>query len=304
MALPTYGLGEQTALWHGRWPLIALQECVDQVEAAPKEMKEGVRWNLPCEGCPENTACLTGKLKEVGGLMFDREYQTKPRSSQSSLFPFERMEVCLNRELHLVETYRKPIGVEERYGVASGWDIAWSERAGGDYLAKLTARIDRETGKKRLLDIDRWQRLSFEAQIELIQMHNGRYRDDLVVVEEDFAQVVWKQYLSGRTNVPVIGHSAGGKRNFEFGVPVLLRDIDAQKWEFPYAPDGRNIDMVKAFLGEAEAFGWSDDKLEGVGEHDDLVMAWWHLDWGLEKLRSPGGWRRRVSSTDRRGAEL
>jgi hypothetical protein len=41
---------------------------------------------------------------------------------------------------------------------------------------------------------------------------------------------------------------------------------------------------VKTFLGEAEAFGWVDGKLEGVGEHDDTVMAWYHLGWGLDRL--------------------
>jgi len=50
---------------------------------------------------------------------------------------------------------------------------------------------------------------------------------------------------------------------------------------------GRKIEEVKNWLSECEAFGWQDDKLEGVGEHDDTVMAWWHSNWGLEKMRTP-----------------
>jgi hypothetical protein len=37
-------------------------------------------------------------------------------------------------------------------------------------------------------------------------------------------------------------------------------------------------------LSELEAFGWVDGKLEGVGEHDDTVMALWHLKWGIDTM--------------------
>ncbi len=37
-------------------------------------------------------------------------------------------------------------------------------------------------------------------------------------------------------------------------------------------------------LAEFEAFGWNDGKLEGVGEHDDTVMCFWHLNWAIDKL--------------------
>jgi hypothetical protein len=302
VALPTYGLGQQTALWHRRWPLIALDECVEQVAAAPAGEKENVRWNLPCESCPVNTACLTGKLKEITPLMYDREYLTKPRSSQSSLFPYERMEPCFNYELSLVDGYKKPIGIESRYAVVSGWDFAWSERAGGDYIAVYTALLDRRTMKKRPLVINRWQRLTFMEQCNLVIAHHQAYREDLVCMESDMAQIVWKQYVEYRSNVPVLAHSSGDKADLMDGIPILLRDIDAKRWEIPMARDGYLADQVKVWLGECEAFGWQDDKLQGVGEHDDTVLAWWHCDWGLEKMRIPEG--APTDRSERRGREF
>jgi hypothetical protein len=234
-----------------------------------------------------NTACLTAKQKELGGLLYDREILTRPRAAASSLFPYESMEPMFDRKLSMVPYYRKPYGIEERYLVATGWDIAWSEKSGGDWLAKITTRLDRKTGKKRLLDIDRWQRLGFQEQMELMENSWSKYQDDIVVIEDAFAQRVWIQVLGANSQVPVIGHAAAGKRSFEAGVPSLLLDVERQVWEIPYAPDGLKFENVKLWLSECEAFGWQDDKLEGVGEHDDLVMAWWHCNWGIEKMRQP-----------------
>lgn len=298
----TYGLGKRTALWNERWPLIALQECIDQVAAAPRGEKEAVRWQLPCQDCPKNTACLTAKQKELGGLLYDREIRTKPRAAASSLFPFDSWLPMLKTEMQMVKTFVKPFGDEARYVVVTGWDIAWSEKSGGDWLAKFTAVKDRQTGKKRILDIDRWQRKGFQEQMGMIEESWGRYRDDLVVIEDAFAQRIWVQYLSTTTQVPVLGHGAGDKKSFQHGVPGLLLDIERQVWEVPYAPDGYKIDMVKLFLSEAEAFGWQDDKLEGVGEHDDTVMAWWHCNWGLEKMSTVP--IRQISSRIDRGVEI
>ena len=287
MQMPTYGLDERTALWPDRWPLIALQECIDQVEAAPKAEKEKVRWGLHCQSCEKATACLTAKQKELGGLLYDREILTKPRAAASSLFPYEAMEPMFDRQLELAPYYRKPFGMEEQLVVSQGWDIAWSEKTGGDWLVCFTSLLDRKTGKKTILDISRWQRIGFDDQCRMIEEMAEQYSADIVVIEDAFAQRVWVQHLTTHTAVPVVGHAAGGKKSFEHGVPMLLLDVERQVWRIPMMSGGRKIEEVKNWLSECEAFGWQDDKLEGVGEHDDTVMAWWHSNWGLEKMRTP-----------------
>ena len=301
--LATYGLGERTALWPSRWPLIALQECVDQVEAAPPETKTVVRFSLPCATCPKNTACLTAREREVGSLMFDREYLTRPRASASSLFPFERIEPCLDKTLEFVASYRKPYSLEYRFGISSGWDIAWSERTGGDYLVKLTGLLDRQSGKKRLLDAKRWQAKTFDEQMDLIQAEHSSYRDDIVVVEDDFSQKVWVQRLTSSTSVPVIGHSAGAKTNLEWGIPALLMGFDRQVYQIPWRQGSLRHDLARTLVSEFEAFGWEDDKLQGVGEHDDMVMAFYHMDYGLEMLKGIDRPVRKVQSQSR-GVEI
>ena len=280
----------RTSLWPSRWPAIALQECIDQVEAAPPEQQAEVRRQLPCTTCAENTRCLNAKRKEIGPLLFDREIQTSPRASESSLFPRSLMAPMLDADTGMLPHYRKPFGVEDRYVVVSGWDLAWSEKIGGDYLVRVTAVADRRTGQMRLLDLHRERGLRYTQQCQMIEADHYRYSSDLVVLEGDAAQTIWRQTLEESTSVPVVSHNvAGSKRDMRTGVPGMLIDFSNRRWVLPHSPTGRGYDLVETLLDEFESFGWQDDKLEGSGEHDDCVMAFWHCWWGLRLMLGGAG---------------
>ncbi|GAB3670332.1 hypothetical protein GCM10027597_01430 [Saccharopolyspora tripterygii] len=280
----------RTSLWPERWPAIALQSCIDTVEAAPVEQQSEVRRNLPCDTCPENARCLNAKRKEIGPLLFDREIQTAPRAAESSLFPRDLMAPMLDADAECLPHYRKPFGVEDRYVVVSGWDLAWSEKVGGDYLVRVTALADRRTGHMRLLDLHRERGLRYTQQCELIAADHYRYSTDLVVIEGDAAQTIWRQNLEETTSVPVISHHVvGSKKDLHVGVPGMLIDFSNRRWTLPHRTGGRGYDAVETLLDEFEAFGWQDDKLEGSGEHDDTVMAFWHCWWGLRLMLGGAG---------------
>lgn len=275
----------RVSLWPGRWPAIALQECIDKVEAAePHEKKATIR-DLPCGECPKKEGCLAAKRKELGPVLYDREIQTRPRSQESTLFPFELFQPMLNPDLGMVPHWRKTSGIEEFEIVVSGWDLAWSEKVGGDLLVRITALHDLRTNKSRLLNAKRFpQGLRYTQQCALIKSEHARFQEDLVVIESDAAQVIWAQNLEESSQIPVFRHTAGDKANLQIGVPGLLIDFDNERWEFPYAEHGEGFDEMLALLAEFEAFGWVDGKLEGVGEHDDMVMAFWHCSHGLKML--------------------
>lgn len=283
----------RVSLWSERWPAIALQECIDKVEAAPPDRRAEVKFRLPCQDCPKNAACLNAKAKSQGPLLYGREILTRPRSSESSLFPREMFEPFLDREMALIPYYQKPFGAESRYGVCSAWDIAWSEKTGGDWMVKTTGLVDRQTGIRTVIDILRVQRLSFSQQVDLIVSEWGKYHDDIVVLESDAAQMVWAQYVGEHSPVPVLRHAAGGrdgnasKRHLSMGVPGLIMEVTGGQWRWPYDRGTFHFENVEIFLSEAENFGWNDGKLEGVGEHDDTVMSWWHLSYGLKRLVAP-----------------
>lgn len=311
--------GSKVGLWANRRPRVSLQVCVDAIESVPPEDQDELRFMLPCERCPEGPngvgACLVGKRKEIGPLLYDRELLTTPRGETSSLFSYGRLLPMFDPTMACVPSFHPENRLD--YYVVTGWDIAWSEKAGGDYLAKSTGAYNRKTGNKRILDMQKWARLSFRQQILLMAVDHMRYGTDLVVIEEEGAQSVWIQEvgtLHDHPNmaksaglsmreleaVPVLGHGADEKRDFLVGVPGLLLDIERKAWTIPMMEGTHNHEAIEDWLVEMEAFGWSDDKLEGVGEHDDRVMAFWHMWWGMERQRKRKRSTPRVMTTDRR----
>jgi len=299
-----------TSLWPERWPAIAKQECIDIVLAAPPEDRTVVKFGLPCDTCELASACLNAKRKVMGPLLYDREIQTVPRSSESSMFPRELFEPDMLRDEEFLRYYVKPYSFEDRFAVASAWDIAWSERSGGDWMVKMTAVLDRETGKRKLIDILRVQKLSFKQQVELVQDEWRKYHDDAVVMEADAAQKVWGQYIGETTAVPIMRHEAGasqedgGKRDLTTGVPSLIMQLEAHRWQWPNQRGTFHNENMEVFLSEAENFGWVDGKLEGVGEHDDTVMAWYHLQWVMNLLEASPNMPKRIPRKGRPGAMM
>lgn len=282
--LGSVGTNTRNALWPERWPAIALQVCIDQVEAAPPDEQSEVKYNLPCMDCAFNTACLNAKSKELGPLMYGRELLTLPRSSESSLFPLAAFQRMLQTEESLVRNWRKPFSLEHEYRVVQAWDIAFSEKIGGDYLVCMTASIHLPTGVRQMLDIERWTRVSFDDQVGMIEQKWRWWEADVVIIETDAAQAVWAQHVERNTAVPVVRHTGATKQDLALGVPKLLIELSNRKWRFPYAPGSYHREETDNFLMEAEAFGWNNDKLEGVGEHDDTVMTWWHLSYGMDLM--------------------
>jgi hypothetical protein len=274
----------RVSLWEARWPAIAKQECIDEVEAAPPQLQAPTKYNLPCPSCELSSACLNAKAKELGRLLYDREELTQPRSSESSLFPRELMEPMLDQGLSYLQAWTKPGDRRNEFAVAQAWDLAWSERVGADYLVCMTAAVDLVSGEAQLLQLERWQRLSFAEQCLLIEAKWRQYSADLVVIESDAAQSIWAQHIAATTPVPVLPHDAKGKKDFQNGVPALSISFENRKWRLPYRRGTWNYEETDNLLAELEAFGWSDGKLQGVGEHDDTVMCLWHLHWAVNHV--------------------
>lgn len=286
---PVAPVNTRYSLWPERWPAIALQECIDRVESAPPELRAEVKRDLPCKTCPEAPRCLNAKRKEIGALMYSQEILTDPRSDEASLFSSTVLEPLKMPTESLVPFWRPPFSREHEYVVVQAWDIAWSERVGGDWLAFMCGYVHLPSGQRRILDIERWQQKSFGQQIELIKAKHAQFAADLVVVESNAAQVVWKQQVAATSSVPVVAHAVGGeKTSLANGVPSILLYMENRKYEFPTMEGSYHSEMMDAFLSELEAFGWNDGKLEGIGEHDDLVMAFWHLHWGMTRYTREG----------------
>jgi hypothetical protein len=260
-------LDNHEALWPERWPIRAIPDC-----------------DFDCPNCPAQLACLIGKRREVGPLVFDREFMCNPRSSVSSLFPLEMFEPLLNKSLQFTSsTHAWPEELRREFVIVTGWDFALSEKVAADYTAKYTLAYHRRTQKRQVLEIRRWKGITFDRQLHEIQQSYNRYGDDAVVLESVLFQRIYKNWITERTSIPVIGHDTGTeKQSLETGVPSLLLALERGLYVVPYA-SGVTREMVDIWLAECMAYGWVNDKLQGVGEHDDTVMAWWLAELGLKK---------------------
>jgi len=260
-------LENHEALWPERWPIRAIPDC-----------------DFDCPKCPAQLACLIGKRREVGPLVFDREFMCNPRSSVSSLFPIEMFEPMLNKNLQFTSsTEHWSPKLREEFVITTGWDFALSEKVAADFTAKYTMAYHRKTQKRQILEIRRWKGISFDRQLHEIQQSYNRYKDDVVVLESVLFQRIYQNWITERTMIPVIGHDTGTeKQSLENGVPSLLLALERGMYVIPYM-SGITREMVDIWLAECMAYGWVNDKLQGVGEHDDTVIAWWLAELGLKK---------------------
>lgn len=276
---------------------MVLDSCWDAVDHAPHGQEMAVRASLPCETCPHLGECLTGRMAEMGSLLYGREMLTQIKLDEHAILSRSEFAPWLLQGETLTRHWRPPVSQEERWRIVQAWDLAWSEKTGGDWLVFMCALVDMRTGVRRLLDIERWQGLPFVtadesslSQVGLIEAKWRQWDADVVCLEADAAQVVWRQTVQAFTPVPVLQHKAGGsdtdasKRDLRDGVPGMLIRLQSGRWRFPWTPGAYHHEEVENFLDECEAFQFVDGKLQGVGEHDDTVMCWWHLNWVAEKV--------------------
>jgi len=64
------------------------------------------------------------------------------------------------------------------------------------------------------------------------------------------------------------------KNDLEKGVPSLRPLLENKKWRCPQG-DTNSVEKARIWIGEMNAFSWINGKVQGVGSHDDTVMAAW-----------------------------
>jgi hypothetical protein len=223
--------------------------------------------------------------------IFSREWQNDPRDDASSMFPYPLTEAALNRNSMFLAGYAKEAG---EY-VVLGHDVASSEAVGADYTVTWVASFNYRTQRKRLLRAWRERGLTYDQQIALLRTACALFNVDLGVVEENgFQKWLFNETQKWpETAGRLVGHRTGvEKSSLEEGVPALKLGLLASLWEIPASADGGGeaLKFARIWQAETNAFGWKDGKLQGVGEHDDTVMAWWFADKATRMLNE---WVRR-----------
>ena len=232
-------------------------------------------------------ADLEGR-RALDPVIFSREWQNDPRDDSASMFPFPLTQSALVATLHFQSAYVKVPG---EFTVL-GYDIARSEAIGADYTVCWTASYNPLTQRRRLLRAWREKGLAFDMQIALLRAVCAAFYIDVGVVEENGFQK-WLHTEASKypeTAGRLIGHRTGvEKANIEEGVPSLKLSLQQGLWEIPAyggEDDPEALKFARIWQSEAAAFGWVDGKLQGVGEHDDTVMAWFFAEKAVREINA------------------
>ena len=216
---------------------------------------------------------LLARKEEIGSTRFAREYLCTPISDGSSLFPERILLPCVDK------THTMPSHLtfedHEILRVYTGVDLAMSSTVGADFTVIMTIGVDKQDNRW-ILDIRRKKGLSMGDQLREIQNVNKCFRPIKIYIEDNAFQRVFVDELTRNTDVPVQGFRTTGrnKNSLEFGVPSLQILFESRKFVFPYMT-ARDREYTDCVLNELKCFTYVNSKLQGLGAHDDTVMALW-----------------------------
>ena len=232
---------------------------------------------------------LRRKAVEVGSLAFGQEFLLVPATSEASLFPmslFTRRRETLDHELCVGLSLEE---IEDRgWTVVFGVDVAQSAEIGADYFVVSVMAVD-DNGNRHIIDLFREKGLQFHQQLATIEDWAARYEPALIVIEANASQRIYGDEMIRTTDLPIYKFvtTAGAKNSLDAGVPGLRTLIENGKLRLARG-DAESVKVTDPLLAEFAAFSWVDGKLQGVGAHDDTVMATWLADQGVRMTRRFG----------------
>lgn len=235
--------------------------------------------------------------KQVLGssMRWAREYLCQPITDDASLFPAHLFE-----QPGVKQTYR--LGLEGKYWYDQGFstymgvDLALSASSGADYFCAFVIAIEPETGDRWVVDIVRRKGMGYQQQVDTIVGLSKLYDCNFVFCEANQYQRVISDMVVRQSDVPIkafyttgraknqatterrgmSGTYSANKNALDRGVPGLRMLLENQKLKIPWAQESQEV--VEIWMREMQAFGFQNGKLQGVGAHDDTVMAFWMAD--------------------------
>lgn len=223
---------------------------------------------------------LAKRKRSMGELPFNQEYRLRPISGESSLFPralFYRHPETLSTWLRLGARADEIEVRDWRY--CMGVDIATSAEAGADYFVIIVLGVD-SRGNRHLVEMRRMKGVPFSSQLAIIrdvaQPYHAAGRLSRINVEANAAQAAWGDELRKHTDLPIHKFVTTGQRKYHLtrGVVGLRLLLENGKIRFARG-DARSVELTDIIISELKSFGWLDGKLQGIGSHDDTVMALW-----------------------------
>lgn len=242
---------------------------------------------------------LEKRSREIGSVRFTREFMCEPISDEMSLFPeklfrgspTEQLLVCMGQK----RSYYAGIGITSFY---VGVDFAISASTSADYTVVFVMGVD-ANGNRWVVDILRHKGLGYQQQISLIHAVSMKYDPDIIFLESNQMQRIFGDELIRTSGLPIhkfittgsgkktVKHPSGNtitqnKNSLEGGVPALRVLLENGKFRIPRG-DAESVEKSEIWIQEMKHFTWLEGKLQGVGSHDDCVMACWICDQAVKR---------------------
>jgi len=226
-------------------------------------------------------------------LRWSREFLCEPISDDSSLFPS-----WLFEQAGIKQPYS--LGLDGRHWQAQGFrcfvgvDLALSASAKADWFVIFVVAVCPVSGDIWIVDILRRQGIGYQEQVDSIVSAAMSYDADLVFCEANQYQRVITDMVVRTSNVPIkafyttgsggtkqattkrrgmAGQYSANKNALDRGIPALRMLLENRKLRIPWAEDTR--ERVQLWLTEMNQYSFVEGKLQGVGAHDDTVLAFW-----------------------------
>lgn len=238
-------------------------------------------------------------FEEYDSITWSREFMCVCLGEEDKLFPFELIEQAFDYDLKIT---RIPCVKErDKYDFFIGADFALSAESSADYTVIVIFKRHKKTMKLYLDNIFRWKGLSYGTQKKRLFDVLNKYRPIKAVLDESsFGKSFLDDARRACMGVPIEGFkfTAGLYTNRKQELITMLRSLFESNWKvysdnekIPLAVDNRNfiiprnqsctrtMKATNEMMNELQAFGMRYNKkthnvkFEGIGEHDDIVIA-------------------------------
>ncbi len=225
---------------------------------------------------------LDAKQREIGTVRFTREFQCEPIGDDMSLFPGHLFRGKPTEQplvkLGMPARFWDAAGVTRYMGV----DFAMSSSVQADYTVIWVMGVDKK-GNRWIVDIIREKGLPYQKQQGMIIEAARKYSPSLIYLESNQMQQIFGDELIRTTDLPIKKFITGVQKNaLDKGVPSLRVLLENGKFRIPRG-DARSIELTETWVSEMRSFTWHEGKLQGVGGHDDTVMACWICDQAIRQ---------------------
>ena len=257
-----------------------------QVETYPAINDKGEalwpeRWDLDMLKMRENS---------MPAIRFAREYLCEPIHDTSSMFPMSLLESARDENLtlldyaeHEYDEHGESMGIFGQHFV--GWDPAIASDKNADYTAMVVLRVIPGDNTKQIVHVVNEKGLGGMAQKKRILMLNNRFQPDLIELEGNNFQRMFKEELKEmRDDIPIKTFMTTRQRKESMFMSLLLA-IEQGQLKTPWG-DEKSREHTRMLETQLSRFGMTNaGRLESVGSHDDLAMGLALANWGTKEFR-------------------